>query len=169
MVVKVEVENFQLAPRHFGREPELGEGNIRFSLNRVPDCVDPAKLQTGDEQPDRQRPPGRRLLRLPAATPGPTASSPNGSAPTGSYSPATRPEIFYHNLPPGFYRLVVTLAQNNGATTPYHAVTNFQILPKPGPRPETVHERARSPAPRPPRNADSTLARTHVAPILHFV
>ena len=34
--------------------------------------------------------------------------------------------------PPGFYRLTVTLAQNNGATTPYHAVTNFQILQKPG-------------------------------------
>ncbi len=46
----------------------------------------------------------------------------------GSYSPATRPEIFYHRLPSGFYRLIVTLAQNNGATTPYHAVTNFQIL-----------------------------------------
>ncbi len=47
---------------------------------------------------------------------------------SGSYSPATRPEIYYHELPPGFYRLVVTLALDNGATTPYHAVTNFQIL-----------------------------------------
>ena len=33
---------------------------------------------------------------------------------------------------PGFYRLIVSLAQNNGATLPYHAVTNFQILQKPG-------------------------------------
>ena len=24
------------------------------------------------------------------------------------------------------------LAQNNGAATPYHAVTNFEILPAPG-------------------------------------
>ena len=61
-----DVENFRLAPRQFGREPQLGEGNIRFSLNRVPDCVDPVKLLARDQQPDRQRPPGRRLLRLPA-------------------------------------------------------------------------------------------------------
>jgi len=53
-----------------------------------------------------------------------------GSA--GSYSPATRPEIYYHDLRPGFYRLVITLAQNDGSTTPFHAVTNFQILPRPG-------------------------------------
>ena len=53
-----------------------------------------------------------------------------GSA--GSYSPGTRPEIYYHGLPPGFYRLIVNLAQNSGATTPIHAVTNFQILQKPG-------------------------------------
>ena len=51
---------------------------------------------------------------------------------TGSYSPATRPEIYYRELPAGFYRLVVTLARNNGAPTPYHAVTNFQILTPPG-------------------------------------
>jgi hypothetical protein len=50
----------------------------------------------------------------------------------GSYSPGTRPEIFYRDLPPGFYRLIVNLAQNSGATTPVHAVTNFQILPRPG-------------------------------------
>src|SRR4051812_40666046 len=45
VVVKVDLQNFQLAPQHFGKEPELGEGNIRFSLKRVPDCVDPVKLQ----------------------------------------------------------------------------------------------------------------------------
>jgi hypothetical protein len=28
--------------------------------------------------------------------------------------------------------MVVSLAQNNGAPTEFHAVTNFQILPKPG-------------------------------------
>jgi hypothetical protein len=53
-----------------------------------------------------------------------------GSA--GSFSPATRPEIYYHDLLPGFYRLIVNLAQNNHAITPSHAVTNFQILPRPG-------------------------------------
>ena len=45
VVVRVDVANFQLAPRHFGAAPQLGEGHIRFSLNRVPDCVDPAKLE----------------------------------------------------------------------------------------------------------------------------
>ena len=54
VVVKVEVENFQLAPRQFGGEPQLGEGHLRFSLNRVPDCVDPVKLQRRDRQPARQ-------------------------------------------------------------------------------------------------------------------
>jgi hypothetical protein len=63
----------------------------------------------------------------------PRFSGPNGIlaeqiGSDGDYSPATRPEIFYHLLQYGFYRLTVTLAQNNGATTPYHAVTNFQIL-----------------------------------------
>src|ERR1700761_2394727 len=45
VVVKVDLENFELAPRKFGQEPELGEGSIRFSLNRVPNCVDPEKLE----------------------------------------------------------------------------------------------------------------------------
>jgi hypothetical protein len=67
----------------------------------------------------------------------PRYSGPNGilaeaMGTAGSFSPATRPEIYYHELPPGFYRLTVTLAQNNLATTNYHAVTNFQILQKPG-------------------------------------
>ena len=51
VVVKVDLKNFQLAPRHFGKEPELGEGNIRFSLNRVPNCVDPEKLQRAIDSP----------------------------------------------------------------------------------------------------------------------
>ena len=131
VVVKVKVRNFQLAPRHFGREPELGMGNLRFSLNRVPDCVDPAKLQIAEESPI-----GRGRL-VGASFDFPHYSGPNGLlaariGSTGSYSPATRPEIYYHNLRPGLYRLVVTLAENNGATTPYHDVTNFQILPRPG-------------------------------------
>ena len=50
-VVKVEVENFQLAPRHFGGEPQLGEGHLRFSLKRVPDCVDPKKLADAINSP----------------------------------------------------------------------------------------------------------------------
>src|SRR6476469_2041445 len=45
------VTNFRLAPRHFGKDPELGMGNLRFSLNRVPDCVDPEKLRIAEESP----------------------------------------------------------------------------------------------------------------------
>jgi hypothetical protein len=138
VVVKLRIHNFKLAPRHFGAEPELGEGHIRFALNRVPDCVDPVKLEHAINSPIGNE----RLLG--ASFDFARYSGPNGVlaeriGTMGSYSPATRPEIYYHALRPGFYRLVITLAQNNGATTPYHAVTNFQILPRPGhgPRPCT--------------------------------
>ena len=112
--------------------PQLGEGHLRFSLNRVPDCVDPVKLLRAINSPIGNG----RLVG--ASFDYPQYSGPNGVlaeriGTAGSYSPGTRPEIFYHDLPPGFYRLVVNLAQNNGATmTPFHAVTNFQILPRPG-------------------------------------
>lgn len=131
VVVKAKVRNFSLAPLHFGGEPQLGEGHMRFGLNRVPDCVDPVKLKRAEESPL-----GRGRL-VGASFDFPRYAGPNGVlaeriGSTGSYSPATRPEIYYRELPAGFYRLVVTLARNNGATTPYHAVTNFQILLPPG-------------------------------------
>jgi hypothetical protein len=130
VVVKVEVENFKLAPAHFGGEPLLGEGSIRFSLNRVPDCVDPEKLQRAEESAI-----GRGRL-VGASFDYPHYAGPNGTlgariGSSGSYSPATRPEIYYSQLRPGFYRLVATLAGNDGSTTPYHDVTNFQILERP--------------------------------------
>lgn len=134
VVVKAKIHNFRLAPRRFGGEPQLGEGHIRFALNRVPDCVDPVKLQRALESPI-----GRGRL-VGASFDYPRYAGPNGElarriGSEGSYSPATRPEIYYHGLRPGLYRLVLTLAQNNGATTPFHGVTNFQILPRPGHRP----------------------------------
>jgi hypothetical protein len=129
VVVKVELDNFELAPASFGQEPELGEGNLRFSLNRVPSCVYPEKLEKAVKSPT-----GRLKGQ---SMDFPEHAGPNGILAerintAGKYSPATRPEIFYNRLPPGFYRLTVTLAQNNGTTTPYHAVTNFQIPQKPG-------------------------------------
>jgi hypothetical protein len=131
VVVKAIVHNFRLAPRQFGRDPQLGEGHIRFSLKRVPDCVDPVKLMHAINSPI-----GKGRL-VGASFDYPRYSGPNGVlaeriGTAGSYSPATRPEIFYRDLPPGFYRLIVNLAQNSGATTTAHAVTNFQILPRPG-------------------------------------
>ncbi len=131
VVVKAVVHNFRLAPRQFGRDPQLGEGHIRFSLKRVPDCVDPVKLQNAIDSPIGNG----RLVG--ASFDYPRYSGPNGVlaervGTVGSYSPATRPEIFYRGLPPGFYRLILNLAQNSGAPTPVHAVTNFQILPRPG-------------------------------------
>jgi hypothetical protein len=131
VVVKVKLENFRLAPERFGGDPQLGEGHIRFGLNRVPDCVDPVKLRRAEESPL-----GRGRL-VGASFDFPRYAGPNGVlaeriGSSGSYSPATRPEIYYEQLPAGFYRLVVTLARNNGATTPYHAVTNFEILTPPG-------------------------------------
>jgi hypothetical protein len=131
VVVKVKLHNFTIAAGNFGGQPQLGEGHLRFALNRVPDCVDPDKLQRAEESSL-----GRGRL-LGASFDFPRYSGPNGVlaeriGSNGSYSPATRPEIYYHDLPAGFYRLVVSLAHNNGATTPYHAVTNFQILTPPG-------------------------------------
>lgn len=131
VVVKVEVENFQLAPRQFGREPQLGEGHLRFSLNRVPDCVDPVKLEHAINSPiGKGRLVGKSFDYPEYAGPNGVLAEEIGT--DGSYSPATRPEIFYRGLPPGFYRVIVALAQNSGATTPFHAVTNFQVLPRPG-------------------------------------
>jgi len=139
VVVKATVENFHLAPRQFGREPQLGEGHIRFSLNRVPDCVVPVKLLHAINSPLGNG----RLVG--ASFDYPRYSGPNGVlaeriGSAGSYSPGTRPEIFYHGLPPGFYRLILNLAENSGQTTSVHAVTNFQILPRPGHGPKPCPE-----------------------------
>jgi hypothetical protein len=131
VVVKVAVENFQLAPRQFGGEPQLAEGHLRFSLKRVPDCVYPKKLQDAINSPlGKGRLAGASFDYAKYAGPNGVLAERIGTA--GSYSPATRPEIYYHALPPGFYRLIVNLAQNNGAVTPVHDVTNFQILQPPG-------------------------------------
>ena len=130
-VVKVAVENFQLAPGHFGGEPQLGEGHLRFSLKRVPDCVDPKKLADAIKSPvGKGRLVGKSFDYAGYAGPNGVLAERIGSA--GGYSPATRPEIYYHGLVPGFYRLIVNLAQNSGMTTQFHDVTNFQILPRPG-------------------------------------
>lgn len=131
VVVKVKVGDFQLSPQHFGGEPQLGEGHIRFGLNRVPDCVDPVKLQRAIDSPfGKGRLVGRSFDLPRYAGPNGVLAERIGSA--ESYSPATRPEIYYHDLEPGFYRLVINLAQNDGSTTPFHAVTNFEILAPPG-------------------------------------
>jgi len=131
VVVKVAVENFELAPQQLGAEPQLGEGHLRFSLKRVPDCVDPKKLSDAINSPvGKGRLVGKSFDYAKYAGPNGVLAEQIGAS--GSYSPATRPEIYYHGLPPGFYRLIVNLAQNSGMTTQFHDVTNFQILQKPG-------------------------------------
>jgi hypothetical protein len=131
VVVKAIIENFDLAPRQFGRPPQLGEGHIRFSLHRVPDCVYPKKLLDAINSPiGKGRLVGKSFDYAKYAGPNGVLAEQIGTA--GGYSPATRPEIYYHALPPGFYRLIVNLAQNNGAVTAVHDVTNFQILQPPG-------------------------------------
>jgi hypothetical protein len=130
VVVKVDVENFRLAPRHFGGEARLGEGNIRFALHRVPDCVDPVKLQRAIDSPlGNERLQGTSFDYPKYAGPNGILGARIGAS--GSYSPATRPEIFYDNLRPGFYRLVATLADNYGSPSAFHDVTSFRILEKP--------------------------------------
>jgi hypothetical protein len=139
VVAKVGVENFELAPRHFGGEPQLSQGHLRFSLNRVPDCVDPAKLLRAINSPlGNGRLVGSSFDYAEYAGPNGVLAERIGTA--GSYSPGTRPEIYYHALPPGFYRLIVNLAQNSGATTQFHDVTNFQILQPPGHHPKKCED-----------------------------
>jgi hypothetical protein len=131
IVVKVRVRNFRLAPGRFGGEPLVGEGNINFRLNEVPACVNPTRLRHAIKSPaGRGRLIGRSFDYARYAGPNGVLAERIGSA--GAYSPATRPEIYYHHLPPGFYRLIVVLAQNNGDPTLYHAVSTFQMLPPPG-------------------------------------
>jgi hypothetical protein len=135
-VVKVAVENFQLAPRQLGGEPQLGEGHLRFSLKRVPDCVDPKKLLDAINSPVGKGRLVGKSFDYPAYA-GANGALAEEIGTAGSYSPATRPEIYYQGLPPGFYRLIVNLAQNSGMPTQFHDVTNFQILPhhNKGPKP----------------------------------
>src|SRR4051794_30731198 len=139
-VVKVAISNFQLAPRQFGKEPQLGQGQLRFSLNRIPDCVDPVKLQRAIDSPI-----GKGRL-IGASFDYPEYAGPNGVlaeriGSAGSYSPATRPEIFYHGLPPGFYRLIGHLPPNNGPATPPPPAPPLPGTPPPGPRPPPCHGR----------------------------
>lgn len=131
VVVRVNVENFTLAPDRIGTQPRLGEGYLKFSLNRVPNCVDPEKLRQAQLDP---RGSGRLTGR---SFDYPEYSGANGLlarkiGSEGAYSPATEPHILYAGLPRGFYRLVITLARNDGTSTPAHTVTTFEILPDSG-------------------------------------
>lgn len=129
VVVRVNVDNFTLAPERIGSQPRLGEGHLKFSLNRVPDCVDPQKLREAELDP---RGSGRltgRSFDFPAYS-GANGLLAERIGSAGSYSPATEPQILYAGLPRGFYRLVITLARNDGTSTPAHTVTTFEILPE---------------------------------------
>src|SRR5262249_52156122 len=91
----------------------------------------PGQARKSGKEPVRQGPATGRPFDFPRYA-GPNGVLAERIGVAGSYSPATRPEIYYRGLPPGFYRLIVSLAQNNGAATSFHDVTNFQILQKPG-------------------------------------
>jgi hypothetical protein len=131
VVVHVVVHNFRLSPGQFGREPELDEGNIRYQLHRVPNCISAKKLH----QALKSSFGSGRVLGL--SFDYPRYSGPNGVLAerlgvAGSYSPGTRAVIYYHHLPAGFYHIVINLANNNTTMTLFHGVTNFEILPPPG-------------------------------------
>jgi hypothetical protein len=126
VVVKVKVHNFKLAPAQFGKAPQLGEGMIRFSLNKVPDSIDQSQADAAASNPLSS---GRVIGRSFDFT---KFSGPNGILAAridsqGQYSPATEPQMYYRNLPKGLFRLIITLSQNDGTPTPYHTVTHFRI------------------------------------------
>ena len=86
VVVKVDLKNFELAPRNFNQEPQLGEGAIRFGLNRVPNCVDPVKLEKALNSPlgnERLKGASMDYPKYAART----ASSPKNWAPTAPSPP----------------------------------------------------------------------------------
>ena len=143
-----------LAPAPFRRRTAARRGQHPLQPQPRPRLRRPGQARTGGATARSARGGLSAPPSTPRSTPARTGSSASGSASTGSYSPATRPEIFYTNLRPGFYRLVATLAANDGATTPFHDVTSFQILRGPGPRDRRLRRRQESPAPRPPRAAD---------------
>jgi hypothetical protein len=125
VVVKVKVHNFELAPAQFGKAPQLGEGSLRFSLNKVPESADESQIERANSPLGSGRVIGRSFDF-------PRFSGPNGIiahrlGTENKYSPATQPQIYYHNLPTGLFRLIIVLAQNDGTPTPYHAVTHFRI------------------------------------------
>ena len=125
VVVKVKVHNFTLAPAQFGKTPQLGEGILRFSLNKVPESADQIQLERANSPLGNGRVIGRSFDF-------PRFSGPNGILAAriktlGQCSPATLPQIYYHNLPTGLFRLIIVLAQNDGTPTPYHSVTHFRI------------------------------------------
>ena len=166
VVVKVDLENFQLAPRQLrpaspnsARATSASASTASPTASTRKNCSEAINSPLGNERLQGAS------MRLSPNTRGRTGSSPNGLGTAGSYSPATRPEIYYHDLPPGFYRLIVTLAQNNWRRPPYHAVTNFQILQKPGHHFKTV--RAGQGPQRQGRGSNSLRNRS--ASILHFV
>lgn len=126
VVVKVKVHNFMLAPGQFGKTPQLGEGILRFSLNKVPDTVDASEEEDAASNPLGS---GRVIGR---SFDCPHFSGPNGILAarlnaTARASLATEPQIYYRNLPEGLFRVVITLGENDGTATPYHTVTHFRI------------------------------------------
>jgi hypothetical protein len=99
---------------------------LRFSLNKVPDTVDEDQLAAAESNPlSSGRVIGRSFDFAKFA--GPNGLLAKRFDSEGQYSPATEPQIYYRNLPTGLFRLVITLAQNDGTATPYHAVTHFRI------------------------------------------
>jgi hypothetical protein len=126
VVVKVKVHNFKLAPAQFRKAPQLGEGIIRFSLNKIPEEVSESESEEATNNPLGS---GRVIGRSfdCAHFAGPNGLLAQQVDSVGQYSPATEPQIYYHDLPQGLYRLIITLAQNDGTPTPYHAVTHFRI------------------------------------------
>jgi hypothetical protein len=123
VVVKVQVHNFTLAPAQFGKTPQLGEGILRFSLNRVPESASAKQLKRASSPLGHGRVIGRSF-DFPRFS-GPNALLARSIGSSGSL--ATLPQIYYRNLPTGFYRLIIALAQNDGSGTPYHTVTHFRI------------------------------------------
>ena len=136
VVVKVEVENFQLAPRPLRRRTATRPGPHPLQPQPGPRLRRPGETAARDRQPARQRAPRRRLLRLPRATRAPTGPRRADRHrrqllprhPAGDLLPRPHARLLPPDRQPG---------PEQRHDEPFHDVTNFQILPRHnnGPKP----------------------------------
>ena len=153
VVVKVDLENFQLAPENFGGEPELGEGNLRFAPQPRPQLRRPEKTGESDQQPARQRTPAGRLDGLPRTRRAERDPRRTGRH-RGQLLPATRPEIY---LPRPAARLLPADRHASPRTTARRCPSTTSPTSRSCRNPATIRKSAKpatSPAPRPPQKLE---------------
>ena len=137
------VENFQFAPLQFGREPQIGRATSA-SASTASRLVNPGNSKTRSTAP-----PAKRLVGASSTspgTPGPTACWPKES-PRRRLLPGNPTEDLLPRPPPPLLPPDRQPRPQQRRRHQFHAVTNFQIVPRPahGPKP---YPKGKAPAPK---------------------